>query len=36
LIDRLFAQFTAQHADGPAGKSEWATFRSRLFEDHGI
>jgi hypothetical protein len=36
LMDRLFAQFTEQHSDKPAGKSEWANFRSRLFEERGI
>jgi CRP/FNR family cyclic AMP-dependent transcriptional regulator len=36
LIDKLFAQFTSQHSDTPAGKSEWANFRSRLLEERGI
>ncbi len=36
LIDKLFAQFTAQHSEVPAGQSEWAKFRSRLFEERGI
>ncbi len=36
LIDKLFTDFTAQHADEPAKKSEWAGFRARLFEETGI
>jgi CRP/FNR family transcriptional regulator, cyclic AMP receptor protein len=36
LIDKLFAEFTMQHSDEPARKSEWATFRARLFEERGI
>ena len=36
LIDKLFTDFTKQHADEPAKKSEWATFRARLFEEPGI
>jgi CRP/FNR family cyclic AMP-dependent transcriptional regulator len=36
LIDKLFMEFVAQHSDGPAGRSEWANFRSRLFEERGI
>ncbi len=36
LIDKLFSEFTMQHSDEPARKSEWAAFRTRLFEDRGI
>lgn len=36
LVDKLFTDFTAQHADEPARKSEWAMFRARLFEEPGI
>jgi CRP/FNR family cyclic AMP-dependent transcriptional regulator len=36
LIDKLFTDFTKQHADEPARKSEWAAFRSHLFEETGI
>jgi CRP/FNR family transcriptional regulator, cyclic AMP receptor protein len=36
VIDKLFTDFTRQHADEPAKKSEWASFRSRLFEEPGI
>jgi CRP/FNR family transcriptional regulator, cyclic AMP receptor protein len=36
LIDKLFTDFTNQHADEPARKSEWAGFRARLFEEPGI
>jgi CRP/FNR family cyclic AMP-dependent transcriptional regulator len=36
LLDKLFTDFTRQHSDEPARKSEWAGFRSRLFEEHGI
>jgi CRP/FNR family transcriptional regulator, cyclic AMP receptor protein len=36
LIDKLFTDFTTQHSDQPARKSEWAGFRARLFEEHGI
>jgi CRP/FNR family cyclic AMP-dependent transcriptional regulator len=36
LIDKLFTEFTMQHSDEPARKSEWATFRARLFEERGI
>jgi CRP-like cAMP-binding protein len=36
LIDKLFSDFTSQHADEPARMSEWAGFRARLFEERGI
>jgi CRP/FNR family transcriptional regulator, cyclic AMP receptor protein len=36
IIDKLFSEFTMQHSDEPARKSEWATFRARLFEERGI
>jgi CRP/FNR family transcriptional regulator, cyclic AMP receptor protein len=36
IIDKLFTEFTMQHSDEPARKSEWATFRARLFEERGI
>ena len=36
LIDKLFTEFTMQHGDEPARKSEWASFRARLFEEPGI
>ena len=36
LIDKLFSDFTSRHSEEPARKSEWAGFRSRLFEDRGI
>jgi CRP-like cAMP-binding protein len=36
LIDKLFTDFTTQHSDQPARKSEWAGFRARLFEEPGI
>jgi CRP/FNR family transcriptional regulator, cyclic AMP receptor protein len=36
LIDKLFTQFTTQHSDEPARMSEWAGFRSRLFDEHGF
>jgi CRP/FNR family cyclic AMP-dependent transcriptional regulator len=36
LIDKLFTDFTKQNSDVPAKKSEWAGFRARLFEEHGI
>ena len=36
VIDKLFTDFTTQHADVPARKSEWAGFRARLFEEPGI
>jgi CRP/FNR family cyclic AMP-dependent transcriptional regulator len=36
LIDKLFVEFVARHSDVPAGNSEWANFRSRLFEERGI
>jgi CRP/FNR family cyclic AMP-dependent transcriptional regulator len=36
LIDKLFTDFTKQHAEEPAKKSEWAAFRARLFEEPGI
>jgi CRP-like cAMP-binding protein len=36
LIDKLFSDFTSKHLDEPAKKSEWASFRARLFEDRGI
>jgi CRP-like cAMP-binding protein len=36
LIDKLFTDFTKQHSDEPAKMSEWAGFRSRLFEERGI
>jgi CRP/FNR family transcriptional regulator, cyclic AMP receptor protein len=36
LIDKLFTEFTARHSDAPPRKSEWAGFRSRLFEEPGV
>lgn len=36
LIDKLFTQYTTRHSDEPVRMSEWAGFRSRLFEEHGI
>jgi CRP/FNR family transcriptional regulator, cyclic AMP receptor protein len=36
IIDKLFTEFTMQHSDEPARKSEWGTFRARLFEERGI
>jgi CRP/FNR family cyclic AMP-dependent transcriptional regulator len=36
LIDKLFTEFTTRHSDEPARKSEWAGFRTRLFEEPGI
>jgi CRP-like cAMP-binding protein len=36
LIDKLFTEFTTQHSNQPASKSEWGTFRARLFEEPGI
>jgi CRP/FNR family transcriptional regulator, cyclic AMP receptor protein len=36
LIDKLFTDFTNQHGDEAAKKSEWASFRARLFEEPGI
>jgi len=36
LIDKLFNDFTSRHSDEPARLSEWAGFRARLFEEHGI
>jgi CRP/FNR family cyclic AMP-dependent transcriptional regulator len=36
LIDKLFSEFTARHSDEPARKTEWASFRSRLFEEPGM
>jgi CRP/FNR family transcriptional regulator, cyclic AMP receptor protein len=36
LIDKLFTEFTTRHSDEPAGKSEWAGFRARLFEEPGL
>ncbi len=36
LIDKLLAQITTHHSDEPPRLSEWAGFRSRLFEEHGF
>ena len=36
LIDKLFRDLSRQHADEPGRKSEWAAFRSRLFEEPGL
>jgi CRP/FNR family cyclic AMP-dependent transcriptional regulator len=36
LVDKLFNEFTMQHSDEPARKSEWAAFRAGLFEERGI
>ncbi len=36
LVDKLLTEFTAQHFNQPASKSEWAGFRARLFEEPGI
>lgn len=36
LIDKLFTQRISQHSSEPVKQSEWAGFRTRLFEEHGI
>jgi len=36
LIDQLFSQRMAQSSSEPVRLSEWAGFRTRLFEEHGI
>ncbi len=36
LIDKLFSDLSAKNADEPVKMSEWAGFRSRLFEERGI
>jgi CRP-like cAMP-binding protein len=36
LIDKLLSDYTAQHSDEPAKKSEWAGFRARLFEESSL
>ncbi|MGO9920220.1 MAG: cyclic nucleotide-binding domain-containing protein [Isosphaeraceae bacterium] len=36
LIDKLFTQRISQHSSEPVRRSEWAGFRTRLFEEHGI
>jgi len=36
LIDKLFTQRISQRSSEPVRKSEWAGFRTRLFEEHGI
>ena len=36
LMDKLFTEFTTPPSDEPARNSEWASFRARLFEEHGI
>jgi CRP/FNR family transcriptional regulator, cyclic AMP receptor protein len=36
LIDKLFSDLTAKYSDEPVKTSEWARFRSRLFEERGI
>lgn len=36
LVDRLFNDYVSKHSDEPAGRSEWAGFRSRLFQERGI
>jgi CRP-like cAMP-binding protein len=36
LVDSLFSEYTSRHSDEPTRMSEWAGFRSRLFEERGI
>jgi CRP/FNR family transcriptional regulator, cyclic AMP receptor protein len=36
LIDELFTQRISQHSSEPVRLSEWAGFRTRLFEEHGM
>ena len=36
LLDELFSHYTARPLDEPARTSEWAGFRSRLFEERGL
>jgi len=36
LIDKLFTQRILQSSSEPVRQSEWAGFRTRLFEEHGI
>jgi CRP/FNR family transcriptional regulator, cyclic AMP receptor protein len=36
LIDKLFTQRISDNSSEPGRQSEWAGFRTRLFEEHGI
>jgi CRP-like cAMP-binding protein len=36
LIDKMFSDLSAKYSDEPVKTSEWARFRSRLFEERGI
>jgi CRP/FNR family cyclic AMP-dependent transcriptional regulator len=36
LIDRLFTDYMARHPDDSSRMSEWAGFRSRLFDETGL
>jgi CRP-like cAMP-binding protein len=36
LIDKLFTQRISQQSSEPVRQSEWAGFRTRLFEEHGL
>ena len=36
FMDRLFTDYMARHPDDSSRNSEWASFRSRLFEESGI
>jgi CRP/FNR family transcriptional regulator, cyclic AMP receptor protein len=36
LIDKLLTQRITQQSSEPVRQSEWADFRSRVFEEHGI
>jgi CRP-like cAMP-binding protein len=33
LIDKLFSDYTARHPDDSSKKSEWSSFRARLFDE---
>jgi CRP/FNR family transcriptional regulator, cyclic AMP receptor protein len=36
LIDKLFSDYVSKNCHEPARMSEWAGFRNRMFEEHGI
>jgi CRP/FNR family cyclic AMP-dependent transcriptional regulator len=36
LMDKLFSDYMLQHPDDSSRTSEWAGFRARLFDEHGL
>ena len=36
LMDKYIVDFLARHSDEPEKRSEWASFRGRMFDEQGV